>query len=303
MKKLSYLLGLFLVTGMLFSSCSKDEDEEPVDLTPSINFMGGEGFNSTDVTITSGDVVTIGVNAQSNTTSGKKLTNFKLIFTSNNEDEVKQDSTFNKSLFTGIYPYILTGEGVVRIKAIITDKDNKKKEIAFNVTIEAASNPINTYTAVLMGGQTNTIGSFYSTGENQVLNVTEATDNNDKVDLVFFYGTNNANSIGAPNDDQVALAHEANGIGDWTLQNATLFGSAEITGLTWDEIVNDGPIIENASGLTVSLTSQLAVDQIFAFETASTSTNPSKMGLFKVIEIAGTVPADRAITIEVKIQQ
>ena len=50
MKKLSYLLGLLLMAGLVFTSCSKDDDEEPQDLTPAITFQTGGDFINSDVT-------------------------------------------------------------------------------------------------------------------------------------------------------------------------------------------------------------------------------------------------------------
>ncbi len=57
MKKLSYLLGLFIVAGLLFSAC--DKDEETMD-PPSLSFLGGTNPPGNarvdgDVTSTVGD--------------------------------------------------------------------------------------------------------------------------------------------------------------------------------------------------------------------------------------------------------
>jgi hypothetical protein len=38
MKKLSYLLGLLVVAGIIFSACAKDEEEPD---PPTVNFLGG----------------------------------------------------------------------------------------------------------------------------------------------------------------------------------------------------------------------------------------------------------------------
>ncbi len=148
MKKLSYLLGLFLVAGMLFSSCSKDEDEEPVDLTPTINFKGGTDYVSSDITIFVGDTIKIGVIAQSNATSGKKLTNFKIVLTSNDIPETKVDSTIDISTFDADFLYSSVFPGETRLSAKITDKDGLSKEIAFVITAEANTTPLDGVQAI-----------------------------------------------------------------------------------------------------------------------------------------------------------
>jgi len=293
------------MAGLVFTSCSKDEDEEPQDLTPAITFQTGGDFISSAVTIDQGDAIKVGVICTSNGISGKKLESFKIYMIINNatQPNIVDSTDIGATTFSAAYeitfPDVLDGI----LYAEITDKDGEKKSVSFNLTVEESAGPIFTYTTILMGGQLNVnTGSFYCTGEDAVYLVDDATLNQDKIDFVFFYGDTNEYSIGAPNDDQVAIAHAAS-VANWTLKNATLFSGAEIAGLTWDDISDDGPIIENATGLTGSLSNHLATGQVFAFETATTSTNPSKKGLFKVIQTSGTSGADREITIEVKIQE
>ncbi len=38
----------------LFTACSDDEEEEPLDKTPTINFIGGGDYTSSDVTVPAG---------------------------------------------------------------------------------------------------------------------------------------------------------------------------------------------------------------------------------------------------------
>ncbi|MCD4745672.1 MAG: hypothetical protein K8R58_05185, partial [Bacteroidales bacterium] len=143
MKKLSYLLGLLLIAGMIFSSCKKDEDDnDPIDLTPTINLKGDAGYTSGDVTINEGDTILVGIIALSNTNSGKKLTNFKLTLTSNNVPQVLIDSTLNGTTFDVNYKIGFPDASVVRLSAKITDKDGQSKEISFNITIEEVATPL-----------------------------------------------------------------------------------------------------------------------------------------------------------------
>ncbi len=306
MKKLSYLLGLFVVAGLIFSSCAKDDDEEPQDVTPVISFQTGGDYISADVTIVQGDSILVGAICTSNATSGKKLESFKIYMIVNNvtSDPIVQVDNIDESAYTASYyitfPDVLDG----KLYAEVTDVDGETSNVSFNITVDASAGPIFTYTTILMGGQANpNTGSFYCTGEDVVYLLADAVNNQDKIDFVFFYGNTNQYSIGAPNDDQVAIAHDANGINDWTTKNATLFSSDAIANLTWEDVVDDGLVISNQTDVTVSLANELADGQIYAFETAATSTNPAKKGLFKVIAVSGTSGADRQIEIEVKIQE
>lgn len=291
--------------GMVFTSCEKDEDPEPQELKPTITFNTGSGLTSSDVTISAGESITIGVVASENVNSGANLQRVRIYVIENNvalPDIV--DTTFNETSFSSNYTITFPDPLDGKLYAEVTDKDGEKNNVSFNITVNETAGPIHTYTAILMGGQANVnIGSFYSTGENLVYLVNEAQNNQEEIDLVFFYGTTNQNTIGAPDDSQVAIAHEDNGIQNWTTKNSTRFSENPISGVTFDDITNDSEIVSNATNLSASLANLLTVGEIYAFETASTSTNPGKKGLFHVTNISGTSGADRSITIEVKIQQ
>ena len=165
---------------------------------------------------------------------------------------------------------------------------------------------INTYTAVLMGGQANsTTGSFYSTATNSVMLKTPAylPANQSKIDMIYYFGTANSASIVAPASPQLDLVTEFAALRTtWAIDNDTKFKLVTGT-IVWADVTNDALITANVVALTDLNVNNLAVGNTIAFETAATSTNPSKKGLFKVIALTGTTGADRSITIEVKIQK
>ena len=144
MKKLSYLLGLLLIAGMVFTSCNKDEDEEPQDLTPAITFQSGGDFTSSDVTIDQGDTINVGVICTSNGISGKKLESFKIYMIVNDvtQPNIVDSTDIDAAAFTAGYsisfPDVLDG----KLYAEITDKDGQKKSVFFNVTVEEATTPL-----------------------------------------------------------------------------------------------------------------------------------------------------------------
>ncbi|RLD56899.1 MAG: hypothetical protein DRJ05_10575 [Bacteroidetes bacterium] len=141
MKKLSYLLGLFLVAGMIFSSCSKDEDEVIQDLTPIITYVTGAGFTSADITITQGDSILVGVLCTSNAISSEKLESFRtyMIVDNNPQSNIIDSADINSTTFGANYyitfPDVVTGN----LFAEITDKDGEKSNVSFKVTVEAGT--------------------------------------------------------------------------------------------------------------------------------------------------------------------
>lgn len=291
MKKTNLIIATLILTALsVFTSCSKDKTP------PTINFKGGASYTSTDVTVDAGSVLTFGFNAQS---GSAKLTRFQIVATSNNTPLNIVDTTFSTDTFSQDYSFQFADAGETRLTFTITDKDGQTA--ALNLTVTTQS-PINTYTAILLGGQLNpNLGSFYSSAHDSVMDLATARQNPSMVDLVYYYGTNNFASIVGTADNQLSLVPTFAECNSWTPTNATLLKLT--SGLDWSTILNGTNIDAAVTGLTDTHVNQLNVNDIVAFQTASTSSNPNKKGLFKVLEINGTSGADRSIKIEVKIKK
>ncbi|NVO21613.1 MAG: hypothetical protein HXX13_18070 [Bacteroidetes bacterium] len=291
MKKTHLIIVTLIFAGFTFlTSCTKDKTP------PTINFKGGSAYTSSDVTVDAGSTLKFGITA---TNGSSKLERFKIVATSNNTPITVVDTTFSSDSFNQDYSFEFPDAGESRLTFTITDKDGQTADLNLTVTTEA---PINSYTAVLLGGQLNPDnGSFYSTADNSVLKLSEARTNPEKADMVYYYGSTNMASIVAISDAQLLAVPAFAECDTWNPKNATLLKLT--SGVDWTTITN-GTVIGNAvSGLTDTHVNQLNVGDIIAFQTASTSSNPSKKGLFKVLEINGTTGADRSIKIEVKIQK
>lgn len=302
-KNFFFLLLVFAVASTVLVSCNKDENTDPQ--LPSINFVGGSGYVSTDGTYPVNTLLKVGINAAANTTSGSKLTKLVVTRTFNNVPTTVLDSTISVSNFNiEANFYTASVAGTERFAVKVTDADGESNEISFNITTTPVEATVSIYTAILMGGQSNlSIGSFWSSVNNTVYKQADALLNQNKVDLVYFYGTDNKASLAAPDEATLGTVWASGYFGDWTIRNATRF--KKTTGVNWDAITttDDDLINENATGLSLSMVNQLQVGDIVAFETAATSANSSKKGLYKVLAITGTSGADRAITIEVKIKK
>ena len=143
------------------------------------------------------------------------------------------------------------------------------------------------------------LGSFYSTLDNDVMKIAVARDNQAKTDMVFYYGNALKASIVAISDSQLT---EVEGFGEcatWGIRNATQFKLT--TGINWADIATEADITAIATGFTGTHVNDLQVGDIVAFETAATSSNPSKKGMYKVMELNGATGTTRSVTIEVKI--
>lgn len=143
MKKLVYLLGLFLVAGFMFTSCSDDNTDEPKELKPVISFKTGGTFTSSDVTINEGESIDVGVICTANSNSNAKLNNVKVYTIVNNVAQAAIiDSTINTSAFDANYTITFPDAFTGKLYAEVTDKDGQKNNVSFNITVEVATNPL-----------------------------------------------------------------------------------------------------------------------------------------------------------------
>ena len=146
MKKLTYLLGMFLMaSATLMTSCTKDDDDSTVtpDNSPLLNLKGGTGYVSTDQEVVSGETFTLGFIATPNATTEKKLTRFELTMVQNNEVQTVKDSVLDKvTNFNWDVDFTLTGVGEVKFTAKITDKDDETTTKTITITVKGNETPM-----------------------------------------------------------------------------------------------------------------------------------------------------------------
>lgn len=173
------------------------------------------------------------------------------------------------------------------------------------VTFQVNAAPaISEYTAVLLGGQLNgTTGSFYNSVDNAVYTVGTADDNDDLVDLVFYYVNTDGlrNIIAAPDNDEVQTTFETSGSWPLVTENSSRFKPLDVS-FDYDGASSSADL-ENAYpevGDNQERMLDLQVDQVFAFQTETN--RGSRYGIIQVASIDGTQGSERSITLNVKIQ-
>ncbi len=312
MKKVNVLFAMLLVAFMGFiASCSSDEEK----VAPTINVSGQDASS-----YTVGDTIHYSLIAGSSTelkaltiepTSTGGLGTGVKSYVPTNALTSLTDWTFvkNQTNVTIKYDYVVPANTTsVTITFTVTDKDHlpSLKESGtktFTVTPLVVAGEINAYTAILMGGQLNaTYGSFWSSIDQTVYTITNAVANSAKIDLLYFYGETNEATLAGPTNDQAIIAF-AGFLATLTEHNATTFKDVTTAVTDWAAVTDDAIITANATAMTATLVNHLTVGKILAFKTASTSANPNKSGLIKVVEITGTTGTDRAIKLDIKIQK
>lgn len=286
MKNLKIFALILFVGAIAFSSCKKDDPTGPtISVTP-VNADAEKGtVVSFDYTISSNEKIKeLTATPDNAIISAQTVTTFNGDFSATGTVEFTLPSS---SLNAGDVINIV-------FKATDDSGDEYAAETTVKITIVAGANPITTYSAKLMGAQSNaTLGSFMDIETGTVYLSSAAATNQSLVDLVYYYGTTNLATFCAPNDVTVG-----GGTGNlslcasWTTKNATTFSTTTITASEFDAMTDDASFVSSTGTKVTSV----AIGDVIAFETVG-----GKKGLIKVS--AMTTGSTGDVTIDVKVQQ
>jgi hypothetical protein len=291
MKQIKMILGIALIAMIgIFTAC---EEDETATLTITPDTVPDSIQVGTEVTLKFSVIVDEKIESielrKGTTTLDTKTDGF----TDNSSDNYS---------YTGVLADTADAGKNLSFALIVTDNkgnDNSRDFEIYVKELETTGDPISTYSDKILGSYDNTTdGSSFASIDGTVYSWTDATNNSDEVDLVYFYGATNEATIAAPDDSDAESVFDFSG---WSTQNATKFGTTTLTPGDFDAIDDDVEIKEEASNLTATKVNKLSADDVIAFETASTSANASKKGLIKINSI--TSGSDGTIDITVKVQQ
>ena len=294
MKRIHVIIGLlFFAMLTMFMECGEEEA-----LGPSLSLYGGD-FIDADETVAPGAALVFSWHATSGDAKLASMTITRDGVALTGWDEKEIPGSENESYTDTAYFEAIGNEGVYTYELIVTDKDDltASKSVVITVDESLAGGPINTYTAVLMGAQSNLdLGSFLDTETGSVYLIGPASANQSIIDVVYYYGSQNLATLTAPDDATVG-----GGTGNlslcesWTTKNGTRFGTSSLTASEFDDVTNDIEILAQ-TGISDSKKTQLAVGNVLSLLTVG-----GKKGLIKVSAI--TTGSAGTITIDVKVQQ
>ena len=297
MKKLNFLSILFVAVMAIstITSCNPTND----DVKPSMTFSDEGAGITGDKTVPVNSPLLFKITAVSNPNTKKNLKTLRIQSWKNNTPNVDTTVTINDDKFLGSFNFHADSNYSVeeKFQFTLTDKAGEAATKTITITTEDApvnANPINTYSATLLGGQSNpNVGSFYDVNTNTVYQLSGANSNQADIDLIFAYGNTNHYYIASPDDADIAISHS--NVASWTTRNSTILMTTSISAADFDAMTDDAnfPTVSGSSKVNM-----LQVGDVFAFQTVD-----GKKGLVKVTEILGSSGADRAIKIDVKIQQ
>lgn len=283
MKKLSYLLGIIAITGLIFTSCSKDEDEP---LPPAVSFLGGTepgtGWERIDgdATLEVGKPFVFGFTATSK--SDKNLSRILVVRDYENVSEnTVLDSTISATSFTIDIETVAfpnnPGSEVFTVTA--TDKNGLSTSISFTITTVAGDPGISIYADITLGSYTSATNSSFASITGETFSLAQAQDEavQSKIDWVYFHGATYGHTIMSPSNDNLYAIYP--GIEDWATQKTTLFGkTTNVSEDAYNQIDNKNVLILTIQndGVTlnqdfyselISNPGDFEVGDIIAFET------------------------------------
>jgi hypothetical protein len=296
MKKLSYLLGLILVTGIIFSSCSKDEEEKT---PPTLKFLTGTSpiYNvplvTSDTTMEAGEKFVFGFEATS--TTDKNLHTLTIKGTYENVSERTWDTTLATNTFrTEVQIITYDNPGTEVFEVTVTDRNNQSATISFSVTTFEADPGIVEYENIALGSYSSSTNSSFASVTGETFSMTDAEDPavQQKISWIYFHGVVYGHTIMSPGNAEIQDIYD--GVAEWEHKNSTLMAKTSLTIEQYELIVNKNQLIltiqnSGVSPMTENFHSELQSDpggfevgDIIAFETYD-----GHQGLIRVTEVNG----------------
>lgn len=283
MKKLNWLLVSALFLGAtFFTGCEEDPLTEDDDITVSAPNL--------PETVEVGDAtdLTFSVIAEARIESIELRKGVDVL-------DTKEDGFTNNTSDNYVYTYTATeaeAGTTVSFRLVVTDKKDNVENYDFSIEVESLAATIDEFTAIIMGAHENEIGSFLDVLTGTVYTTSEAADNQEDVDIVYYYGNENEATLAAP-DDAGASEFNIYNLDGWTTKNSTRF--TDILSTEFSEILSSDDIDGLVASPSATKANQLSVGDVVGFTTVS-----GKKGVAQVDDIeTGTTGS---ITINVKVQ-
>jgi hypothetical protein len=269
-------LAVLISASALLIGCSSDDDD-PIDLGPTINLKTGEGYTSADFEVVLGTTLKFGVIANKSTTSDNYLARFNILF----GNLTIIDTVINVATFNTDYEIQFASVGTAKMIFRITAQGGMTDEVELNATTTEPpflGVEVKKTTNIELGSYNDPIGSFYNTLDEMVYTISEAKLNQEKVDFLFFKGATNLNALAAPDDDD-ANSIPTFQLNEWTIKNQTRFNYSNMTAAEFDEIGELHIFAEFDIDNALPRVSELEVGQIVMFRTVT-----EKLGYIKVLD-------------------
>lgn len=284
------LIAIFFISFLL--SCDKSSQPQ---LPPTIQVQILPGSSNSDSVFAVGDLINFEISAQSRSASLTNLYSVKKPETQGSGRTLDtsmniQQFSFNKTFVKGL-------DKKETWTFIVRDKNRMADSVSMNIYLDSTSGfgPVSFLESVVMSAQNlNDPGSFFSI-EAGVFNLNQATQNQESIDLLYYYFGEDENVIASPGANIESGVFEGDLL-NWETRRTTRFIELELPSDDFYAAENDSLLLVSyQEGSGKRKAKNLSAGKIFSFKTQD-----SKFGIFRVIEVEGTDAGK--IKIDIKIQ-
>jgi len=292
MSKKTYRVWILLISVLIVGCTEKDEGGNG----PVIQLNSGTNLIFSDTIIAPGQLMQFEV---SGSKGNYNITNF-LIVVNGDSSQVYYDTGMNVTSFnwTGTFAKSFNDNEVWEF--IVRDRYSRSDMVSILIKNDSLDDPgpINTYSDIMLGAQSNNnIGCCFSLNNQLVYFIDEAYENQEIIDLIYYLGEDNE-TIGSPgaNIEDGIFPDEYNP-GNWDYQNTTRYIKTNLSPEDFNLIQNDSLLLVSyVEGEGKRKAKELVVGDVYSFKTQNT-----KYGIFLVTEILGS--ASGSVKIDIKIQE
>ncbi len=290
----SYRIIVLLVIVSMIISCSKEASQtEP----PVIELIADSGFIGNAASVAPGSLMKFRLKLQE---GSEKLTNFYIEVSAAGQEPKRYFDTamyVSELMWTGSFYKSPEPDEVWTFHVRDRQGGSNQTEIEITADTNSAYHPVLSIDNIKMGAQNNIqIGAFYSFESQIVYFTQEAKENQDLIDLVFYYGVDES-SIASPGANiETGIFPDNISPVNWTIRNTTRFIKTSLTENDFNNVTSDSTLIANyvdADGKRKA--KNLTAGDIYVFKNQS-----NRLGLFMVNSVAGTEVGE--VNIDVKIQ-
>ena len=268
-----------IISAILFlSACKK---EQLSDIQPTIELKVASGFISEDTELGAGVQYKVGVIASAE--NGENLTN--IIIKSNGNTIF--DNGYNAPSLAEEITLTKSNEASEKLTFIIRNKARMADSISITIKkAEVGFGSIIKYSSVILGCNENSnIGNYYSLANNLVYTQSEAFNNQDVIDIIYFFDpAGDENALGSPGANLTGILTGSDAPDNWTILPTTRYSRSPISikADEFDNALNDSLIIANLFTDGGRKAKTLSTGQFWGFVN-----NENKYGIIKIEDVTG----------------
>ena len=288
----TYRILILLFFIFVVGCAEKDEGGK----SPFIQLNSGSNVISCDTAISPGQLMHFDVTAQK---GDYNITHF-LIRVKSDSSQVYYDTGMNITAFNWAGAFAKSFEDNEVWEFIVRDRYSRSDIISILIQNDslAGPGPINTYTDIILGAQSNNShGGCFSLYDKLVYFINEAYNNQEIIDMIYYYGEDDQTIASPGANIEDGIFQEEYIPNNWLYRNTTRFINTSMIAEEFNHIQNDSILLVSyVEGEGKRKAKNLETGDIYSFKTQD-----AKYGIFLVTEILGSESG--TVKIDIKIQE